>query len=177
VCTAADMLGLSTSLLDAAKTGTMRRGREEHRLDLSYPDSALTLEIPERTVGIRAGDRAPDAVTQGAAGQSIRLFDLFKGPHWTLLGYDMARSAIGASRPDLHIHAIGPHGDIDDVHGSIREGYGVAGGDLILVRPDGYVGAIVSVEQRNIVESYKASVGLIGGAFGGLVNRYNDSRW
>ena len=38
-----------------------------------------------------AGDRAPDAPIRGAAGQKTRLFKLFQGPHWTLLGYEVDR--------------------------------------------------------------------------------------
>ena len=148
------------TLLDAAKRGEMRRGREVHQLDLGYPESSLALEGPERTGNTLAGDRAPDAPVRGAAGQATRLFDLFKGPHWTLLGYEMDRSAIGASRPNLHIHAVGRHGDIDDAGGHVRNGYGVAAGDLVLVRPDGYVGAIVSAEERGALESYMTQVGL-----------------
>jgi 2-polyprenyl-6-methoxyphenol hydroxylase-like FAD-dependent oxidoreductase len=45
---AAGMLGLTTKLLDAAKRGEMRRGREVHQLDLGYLDSSLALERPER---------------------------------------------------------------------------------------------------------------------------------
>ena len=38
---AAEMLGLSTKLLQAAKErGSMRRGRETHQLDLGYPQSS-----------------------------------------------------------------------------------------------------------------------------------------
>ncbi len=34
---AAEMLGLTTGLLEAAKQGSMRRGREVHQLDIGYP--------------------------------------------------------------------------------------------------------------------------------------------
>ena len=67
---AAEMLGLATKLLDAAKRGDLRRGREVQQLDLGYPESSLTLEKPARSAGIRAGDRAPDAPVGGAAGQA-----------------------------------------------------------------------------------------------------------
>jgi 2-polyprenyl-6-methoxyphenol hydroxylase-like FAD-dependent oxidoreductase len=85
---AAAMLGLAAKLLDAAKRGDMRRGRGVQQLDLGYPESSLALEKPARS-GLLAGDRAPDAPIRGAAGQPTRLFELFKGPDWTLLGYDV----------------------------------------------------------------------------------------
>src|SRR5207244_204094 len=64
---AANMLGLSTRLLDAMKRGEMRRGREVHQLDLGYPGSSVSLAGPERAEGIIPGDRAPDAPLVGAA--------------------------------------------------------------------------------------------------------------
>jgi 2-polyprenyl-6-methoxyphenol hydroxylase-like FAD-dependent oxidoreductase len=156
---AASMLGLATRLLDAAKRGDIRRGREVHQLDLGYLDSSLALEKPARSDRLLAGDRAPDAPIRGAAGQSTRLFALFKGTHWTLLGYDVARDAV-RPRPGLHIHTLGPRGDIVDDGGHLRDAYAVTPGDWVLVRPDGYVGAIVSSEEMGALETYLRSVGL-----------------
>ena len=45
---AAGMLGLTTKLLEAAKRGEMRRGREVRQLDLGYLESSLALEKPAR---------------------------------------------------------------------------------------------------------------------------------
>ncbi len=156
---AAAMLGLATDLLEAAKRGSMRRGREVHQLDIGYPDTALALEMPARTGGVLAGDRAPDAPMRGAGGLPMRLFALTRGPHWTLLGYEAARDAI-KPRAGLHIHAIGARGDVVDAQGHFRDAYGVAPGDWVLVRPDGYVGAIVSGENVVALDNYLARVGL-----------------
>jgi 2-polyprenyl-6-methoxyphenol hydroxylase-like FAD-dependent oxidoreductase len=156
---AANMLGLTTKLLDAAKRGEMRRGREVHQLDLGYVESSLALEKPERHAGLLAGDRAPDAPIRGAAGQPTRLFQLFKGAHWTLLGYDVERDAVSL-RPGLHIHTVGARGDIFDEDGYLRDVYGLASGDWVLVRPDGYIGAIVSSVEVEALETYLRSVGL-----------------
>ena len=159
---AASMLGLATKLLDAAKRGKMRRGREVHQLDLGYPDSSLALEKPERAGGPLAGHRAPDAPIRGAAGQSTRLFELFKGVHWTLLGYEAERDDV-PSRPRLRIHTLGPRGDIFDESGYLRDAYAVASGDWVLVRPDGYVGAIISSSETGALETYLWDVGLGSG--------------
>jgi 2-polyprenyl-6-methoxyphenol hydroxylase-like FAD-dependent oxidoreductase len=156
---AAAMLGLASKLLDAAKRGEMRRGREVQQLDLGYPESSLSLEPPERTGGLLAGDRAPDAPIRGAAGQATRLFELFKGPHWTLLGYEAARGDV-PPRPSLHIHAFGPRGDLVDEDGYFRAAYAVSPGDWVLVRPDGYVGAIISSGEIAAIETYLRDVGL-----------------
>jgi hypothetical protein len=156
---AADMLGLSTKLLDAAKRGDIRRGREVRQLDLAYRDSSLALEAPSRAEGVFAGDRAPDAPIRGRAGQATRLFELFKGAHWTLLGYEVARDAV-QPRAGLHIHTFGARGDLIDDAGHFKNAYAVAAGEWVLVRPDGYVGAIVSSANIQALESYFDTVGL-----------------
>jgi len=154
---AVGMLGLSTKIL---KEASQRRGREVHQMDLGYFDSSLAVEKPERNDGLRAGARAPDAPVRGAAGQPTRLFNLFRGPHWTLLGYQAdGRSAI-APRPGLRVHVVGPGGDIIDDGGHMREAYGLSPGGWVLVRPDGYVGAIVSNAEVSALDPYLASVGV-----------------
>jgi 2-polyprenyl-6-methoxyphenol hydroxylase-like FAD-dependent oxidoreductase len=157
---AAGMLGLATRLLDAVKRGEMKRGREVQQLDLGYLQSPLALENPARSGGLLAGARAPDAPLRGAAGQMTRLFDLFKGPHWTLLGYEVERQAV-APRAGLRIHAFGPRGDLIDEGGHFRESYAVSSGDWVLVRPDGYVGAIVGSQQTDALAHFLADQGLI----------------
>lgn len=155
------VLGLSTRLLDAGKRGEMRRGREVQQLDIGYPDSPLCLQLPERKEGLRVGDRAPDASFKGAAGQASRLFRLFKGPHWTLLVHD-ADQILVVPRAGLHIHHIGPRGDIIDAWNHIRDAYGLHPGDCALVRPDGYVAAILTlgVEETGQLDSYLGRMGL-----------------
>jgi 2-polyprenyl-6-methoxyphenol hydroxylase-like FAD-dependent oxidoreductase len=159
---AAEMLGLSTKLLQAARDRAgRRRGRETHQLDLGYPESSLSLNQPARSPErVVAGDRAPDAPIGGAAGQPTRLFKLFQGPHWTLLGYQVGRDAI-APRRDLHIHTVGARGEIIDEGGHIRDAYNLSGGDWVLVRPDGYIGAIVSSEEVAALSRYLDDVGLV----------------
>ncbi|MGO9935709.1 MAG: FAD-dependent oxidoreductase [Steroidobacteraceae bacterium] len=157
---AAHTLGLTSKLLEAMKRGAMRRGPEVHQLDLGYPESSLALESSGGRAGLLAGDRAPDAPVRGAAGQPTRLFELFKGPSWTLLGYETGRSAV-APRADLHIHLIGSGGDVADERRCVQDAYGVSVGDWVLVRPDGYVGAIVSCGETAALENYMAHVGLL----------------
>ncbi|MGY5801659.1 FAD-dependent oxidoreductase [Rhizobium sp. LEGMi12c] len=156
---AAAMLGLATKLLNAQKQGDMRRGREVHQLDIGYPGSSLALETPGRSDRLSAGDRAPDAPIRGAAGQPTRLFDLFRGAHWTLLGYGVEPGSV-PPRADLHIHTFGPSGDMVDAENHLRDIYALSSGEWVLVRPDGYIGAIAAAGDVAMLESYFAQVGL-----------------
>jgi 2-polyprenyl-6-methoxyphenol hydroxylase-like FAD-dependent oxidoreductase len=158
---AESVLGLSTRLLDAQKQGGMRRGREVRQLDIGYPDSPLSRQLTERNGTLRAGDRAPDAPIRGAAGQSSRLFHLFQGSHWTLL-VDHAGAETVSTRPGLHVHRIGPQGDVIDAWGHVRDAYELAPGECVLIRPDGYIGAILilGAERTRKLARYLGHMGV-----------------
>ncbi len=156
---AAGMLGMAARLLDEMKQGTIWRGRETRQLDLAYTGTSLALQTRDRD-GLRAGDRAPDAPMRSAAGQATRLFLLFQGPHWTLLGYEADRAAI-APRSGLRVRIVGSRGDLVDDCGRFRDAYGRPSGVWVLIRPDGYVGAIVGAEEIPVLERYLADVGVL----------------
>jgi 2-polyprenyl-6-methoxyphenol hydroxylase-like FAD-dependent oxidoreductase len=158
---AEEILGLSTRLLDAMKQGEMRRGRDVHQLDIGYPGSPLACEARERSGRVLAGDRAPDAPLRGAAGCSRRLFELFAGPHWTLLGIEAEGDPVSA-RPGLRIHHVGEDRELVDEAGHLQNAYGLAPGDWVLVRPDGYIGAIVASERIDALAAYLDRAGLAG---------------
>jgi len=155
---AAGVLGLSTQLLEAVKRGPLRRDRATRQLDLGYPDSPLALQT-RAGEAVQAGERAPDAPMRGAAGQPTRLFSLFQGPHWTLLGCETARAAV-APRPGLRVHFVGPRGDVMDDGGHFHDAYGLSPGDWALVRPDGYIGTIVGTDDLPSLERYLVDVGV-----------------
>ncbi|HEY9254064.1 MAG TPA: FAD-dependent oxidoreductase [Stenotrophomonas sp.] len=136
------MLGLSTKLLDNAQRGDNRRGREVQQLDLGYRDGSLCLTSTLGEGRLRPGDRAPDALLRGAGGQPRRLFDLFKGTHWMLIGYQTER-ADAPTRAGVHVHIMGGTGELRDDAGSFVAAYGLARGEWVLVRPDGYVAGVV----------------------------------
>jgi 2-polyprenyl-6-methoxyphenol hydroxylase-like FAD-dependent oxidoreductase len=152
---AAEVLGLSTRLLEAFnQRGEFRRGRDTHQLDLGYPDSPISRKS-DPAFALQPGDRAPDAPCSGAGGQRTRLFSLFHGTHWTLLDLGTERGAI-RPRADLHIHGTG--GDIIDCCGHIREAYAAAG--WFLIRPDGYVAAIVPPDAAAALDTFLDGIGL-----------------
>ena len=103
---ASAMLGLSTKLLDELKKpGGMRRGRETAATGLRLLGVTAFSGEAAPNLGVRAGDRAPDAPIRGAAGVRTRLFKLFQGPHWTLLGYEVDRT----TAVQVRVRAAHPH--------------------------------------------------------------------
>jgi 2-polyprenyl-6-methoxyphenol hydroxylase-like FAD-dependent oxidoreductase len=132
--------------LGKAKDKEEPRKGEHMQLGLNYRGGPLSLdERPAMGEGItRAGDRAPDAQLAAAAGAQVRLFDLFRGPHFTLLAlggavlsgpaltYGDAVRVYRIARPG----AAG-EGTLIDNHEQVHRTYGEG---LVLVRPDGYLG-------------------------------------
>ena len=152
---AADVLGLSARLLEGQRQhGGMRRGADTHQLDICYRGSSLSHDEGARTISPLAGDRMPDAVLTGAAGQTRRLFDMFTGPHWTLLlaGQRYAPGAI--ARPGLRVVTVGPGAELRDSSNQL----GLSDGGALLVRPDGYVGATFAALNPDFIEDYLARV-------------------
>ncbi|MGY2372902.1 FAD-dependent oxidoreductase [Pseudomonas sp. SDO524_S393] len=156
---AASVLGLATRLLGAMKDGDMRRGREVQQLDLGYAGSALALQTSARSGARMAGDRAADAPLTGASGQPQRVFDLLRGPQWTLLAFEAPRGLV-APRPGLAIHHVGAGDELIDAQGHLQRAYGLAKGDWMLVRPDGYLAGIVASREVDSLEAYFPGVGL-----------------
>ncbi|MFI8002077.1 FAD-dependent monooxygenase [Streptomyces sp. NPDC086010] len=112
---AADMLGLSTRI----HRGEQERGTATQQLGLGYRGGPLA----SGGAGVlEAGDRAPD----GPAGEAGRLFDVFRGPHFTLL-------AVGTDA------ALPPSGGalLRVFRTAANKAYGKG---VFLVRPDGYIG-------------------------------------
>lgn len=155
---AQSVLGLSTDLLKAAQDRlAMRRGRETQELDLTYEGSSLAIDHRPTPGGLAPGDRAPDAPCRDEAGASVRLFEVFRGPHWTLLGYEVSASPI-APGPQLVVKTLGASGDLRDAGGHVRQAYDLEPGTWVLVRPDGYVGLMAPAGQEAAIAAYLARV-------------------
>jgi hypothetical protein len=143
---AADVLGLSKRLL---LKSSVRRGPETQQLGLSYRGGPLAEDKRDSSRNMRAGDRAPDAPCIDRNGRPRRLFDAFRGTHFTLLAFgrnavrepvNPAVRLVRVSSADERAGA-GPD-DLADAGGHARAAYDVQGNEAVLVRPDGYVGWI-----------------------------------
>jgi hypothetical protein len=150
-------------------------------LDVGYRNSSLAKELGAVSLrgdgegagvvdsvrfrrGPRAGDRAADATGRlEGTDAPIRLFDLFRGVHFTLLlfdgaamtenGYDRlrttARRVEAVLEDDVHVHVVVPRdrrpGGLEglevllDPDRDVHRRYGVSAEALYLVRPDGYI--------------------------------------
>jgi 2-polyprenyl-6-methoxyphenol hydroxylase-like FAD-dependent oxidoreductase len=145
---AARVLGISTELLRkhvAGAADALRRGSETHQLDIAYRDSPLVHDARAEPGRLRAGDRAPDAPLMTADGTPVRLFDLFRGPHATLLAFGGGPED---AAPGVTVHSVLRAGErptgtaVVDAQGHAFGAYDVADGTAVLVRADGYVGSI-----------------------------------
>ncbi len=160
---AARILGLSTELLDKLVEGdedAMQRGPETRQLAISY-------RSPTDDGQLVAGDRAPDAALHDESGHPIRLFDLLRGPHATLLRFaptsdehphaesGTAPSEASAAISDSGIRTVEIHLDppagrcthsdpstlttLVDTDGHAFTAYAATAGTDILIRPDGHL--------------------------------------
>jgi hypothetical protein len=134
-----------TVVLDAIKEkgGGVDAGaaRELTQLMLRYPWSRLSRQTVSRA--IQAGDRAPDARLPDGS----RLFDVLRGPHFTLL-------VLGgqSTLDDLDTALVTPC----PVGTGLAEPYGTDA--LVLIRPDGYVGLVAGPTGTDSVNDYLGSL-------------------
>ncbi|MFE7720040.1 FAD-dependent monooxygenase [Nocardia rhizosphaerihabitans] len=145
---AARVLGLSTELLDKLVDGdedAMHRGPETRQLGITY-------RSPTEQGPLVAGDRAPDAPLHDESGRPIRLFDLFRGPHATLVRFasaartpvdDPAVRTVEIRRADAPAHPEVADRlastALVDTDGHAFTAYAAAPGTHILIRPDGHL--------------------------------------
>jgi hypothetical protein len=141
-----------------------RRDEETLQLGINYRDGRLACEQRATPGQVRAGDRAPDAPgLQGSDGEH-RLFDVFRGTHFTLLafgdGWDdvtaQAEAHCGSCLKSIVIHAADAHDATThhekartiDTQGHAARAYDIQRDTLLIVRPDGYIGLVT--EQRSV---------------------------
>lgn len=130
---AAVVLGLSSRLSSPALERRRADREQTLQLGVTYRGGPLSPDVPGE--GPRPGDRAPDAPCRRPDGRRVRLFDLQRGGHWTLYGF-----GVRPPEPAGDVHAVEIGADVIDDDGHACNAYAATGGDLVLVRPDGYVG-------------------------------------
>lgn len=155
---AAGVLGKSSELyqsLSKHSVAGLKRGDEERQLGLTYQGGPLAPADAPATKTLHVGDRAPDAPC--TAPGTRRLFDIYQGPHFTLLAFgpNATKALPGLTWPtegaELRRYAVRGGRGIDSDHitddtGRLADIYGVDGDALILIRPDGYIGSIITTD-------------------------------
>jgi 2-polyprenyl-6-methoxyphenol hydroxylase-like FAD-dependent oxidoreductase len=169
---AAWVLGISNEIMaSTAAAGTMvfRRDEQTMQLGLNYRQSRLTREMRPEGDGLRAGDRAPDALGLVGPDHSRRVFDLLRGPHATLLGFGarwqpVIDECVAKSTGSLRGYVIvsdsesGSPTHYTDSEGHAQSSYG--DGALFVVRPDNYIGmATLDVAANPVVEYLGTNAG------------------
>jgi hypothetical protein len=152
--------GLGTALAGIG-AGNLNSG-----LGIHYRNGPITYPAGHSTSGPVAGDRAPNV--SGLEGEGWRgdLFDLMRGPHWSLIAFDHTDPVVfdNAKPTHMHVHRIGsgPDSRIVDADGEFRRIYQPYPGELVLIRTDGYVAARMPAGQELDVIDHLAPFRSIG---------------
>ena len=145
---AAEVLGVSSKLHRQITTpgeGAKQRDAVTLQLGITYKEMSLSRQAGG-ALKIAAGDRAPDAPGERVDGTAVRLFDLYRGPHWTLLRlFGSSGWVLDAVDGVRFVEVVaGRDGVVADsaevfvdASGHVAEAYG-GQGEYLLVRPDGY---------------------------------------
>lgn len=160
---AAAVLGLSTEKyrgMGKLDPSSIKRDKDEQQLAITYRGGPLAPNGTQVTTTLAAGDRAPDAHLATADAASVRLFDVYRGPHFTALAYGPAAAAAltalpwpvtGAGLTRVSINAPGVDGDADhvlrDTRADIAKSYGISGDTLLVIRPDGYLASAAAEDM------------------------------
>jgi 2-polyprenyl-6-methoxyphenol hydroxylase-like FAD-dependent oxidoreductase len=101
------------------------------------------------TGALRPGDRAPDAHCSTVQGQPVRLFELFAGPRFTLLGF-------GAAAGHALDEVTAAHGELVAAHAlAAHDAEGSYDGDaLVLVRPDNHIAVLTEGADSGPVNAW-----------------------
>jgi 2-polyprenyl-6-methoxyphenol hydroxylase-like FAD-dependent oxidoreductase len=142
--------GGADALADQFRSRTSAAGADFSGLSIAYRGGPLGRDLDGAT-GIRAGDRAPDAPCRTADGQPVRLFDLFRGPHFTLLRFGDHSPLPLPGLPDLPLLR---QETVHDPDGHARRAYGITGDAVVLVRPDGYVALTGGTADPEAINGY-----------------------
>jgi 2-polyprenyl-6-methoxyphenol hydroxylase-like FAD-dependent oxidoreductase len=166
---AANVLGISTKLyrqISVDSEERLRRDAVTLQLGITYREMSLSRRSGDVELKIASGDRAPDAPGVNAENVPMRLFDIFRGPHFTLLRL-FPHNHHTTGEPELstvkRVDVVsGPRGGdtkdsmqvFVDAFGHVAEAYGGGHGEYVLVRPDGYVSWIGSKARLTDLGDY-----------------------
>jgi hypothetical protein len=130
---------------------------------LNYRGASLSQGETSLSTKLQPGDRAPDAPLLDHRQNPLRLFDLLRGPHFTLLDFitNDAEQNLSGDEPLVRRYKIlrAPgvpqrEGQLTGKDQHIWNSYGAESDALFLIRPDGYIGFIGPRESAAQVQTY-----------------------
>lgn len=124
--------------------------KDTTQLNLNYRYSSLSVDLTDREGTLQAGDRAPDAELEGGSG----LFDLYRGTHFTVLGFGNAQAAVEGLNETL-AGKVKAHWITDK---NAAKAFGSTD-KLFVIRPDGYIGLIAGSSEIEGVIDYLKNLG------------------
>jgi 2-polyprenyl-6-methoxyphenol hydroxylase-like FAD-dependent oxidoreductase len=146
---AARVLGRSSELYEGLRQPRLSmftRSEEDRQLSISYYGGPLAPVDSPGTRTLRVGDRAPDGQI-GQAG-APRLFDLYRGPHFTLVGFGSeasnALSQVAWPQGGALLARYAMTSSDSEADTPLAQTYGIIEDTQILVRPDGYIAHIAT---------------------------------
>jgi hypothetical protein len=162
---AAWLLGATTKLHRQVfqSNADLHRDDQFLQLKLNYRGASLSQGEPSLSTTLQPGDRAPDAPLLK---NEVRLFDLYRGPHFTLLEFLPAAEETPDDTSDEYEPSVHRYQILRQANGPLREHqfevrdehiwniYGIASGALFLIRPDGYIGFIANTGSASQVKDY-----------------------
>jgi len=119
--------------------------KDTTQLNLNYRNSSLSNDINKNQGGLQAGDRAPDAMFKDGSW----LFDLYRGTHFTVLGFSTSQDTIDAINKSFGGKVKAFLITEPQIAGAF--GHSEA---LLVIRPDGYIGMIAGPGDQNAVTGY-----------------------
>ena len=154
---AASVLGITTRLSREFRANGNRLSRDQETLQLgiNYRNSSLSRLEGLCPLSLEPGDRAPDGPLLDGRGNRLRLFDLFRGPWFTLLSFGAANFGELERMSERYnkylrayaicrepFEALGSERVWLEEEGHVFRAYGVKDRALVIIRPDGYIGWI-----------------------------------
>jgi hypothetical protein len=147
---AAWLLGATTKLHRQVLQANADLKRDEQFLQLALNYRGSSLAQGEASLALTPGDRAPDSPLRDHQGKELRLFDLFRGPHFTLLEFTAKAAAVDETHQTFAHHyrivrspdAALRENEFTGKDEPVWKSHGVTSDALFLVRPDGYIGFI-----------------------------------
>jgi 2-polyprenyl-6-methoxyphenol hydroxylase-like FAD-dependent oxidoreductase len=119
--------------------------KDTTQLNLNYRNSSLSAKVNPFEESLQAGDRAPDVQLKDGSW----LFDLYRGTHFTVLGFGAAQDTIG------HINRSFNRGvkAFLIAEPKVVKAFGNPEA-LIVIRPDGYIGMTAGPADLIAVKEY-----------------------